>query len=98
MLKLKMTPKDIAAVTTCAVLYAVGSALTGYISSPWGRGQFRPAVVIPGVYAVIFGPLPAALGAALGTLVWDSAKHMQLYIPSLLGAAPGNFIGFYIFG
>ncbi len=85
-------------IAMCAALYAVGSYVTAYIPSPWGAGQFRPAVVIPSFFAVIFGPLPAGLGAAIGTLIADSAKHGYLYPGSYLAAVPGNFLGFYLFG
>lgn len=82
----------------CAALYAVGAYTTAYIPSPWGFGQFRPAVVIPAFFAVLFGPLPAGIGAAIGTLIADSVKHGTLYFGSLFAAVPGNFFGFYIFG
>ena len=82
----------------CATLYAVGSYLTAYIPSPWGFGQFRPAVVIPAYFAAVFGPLPAGIGAALGTLIADSAKHGYIYPGSLIAAVPGNFVGFYLMG
>jgi len=82
----------------CAVLYAIGAYSTAYIPSPWGVGQFRPAVVIPAFFAVIFGPMPAAVGAAIGTLIADSVKHGYLYPGSFLAAVPGNFIGFFLFG
>ena len=82
----------------CAVLYAMGSYLTAYLSSPWGSGQFRPAVVIPAVFASLFGPMVGGLGAALGTLIVDSAKYGQIYVRSLVAAVPGNFVGFYMFG
>lgn len=82
----------------CAALYAVGAYATAYIPSPWGFGQFRPAVVIPAFFAVLFGPIPAGIGAAMGTLIADSIKHGTLYFGSLFAAVPGNFIGFYIFG
>ena len=88
----------ILSIAMCAALYAVGSYVTAYIPSPWGAGQFRPAVVIPSFFAVIFGPLPAGLGAALGTLIADSVKHGYLYPGSYLAAVPGNFLGFYLFG
>jgi len=69
---------------------------TAWIVSPWGRGQFRPAVAIPAVFAIISSsPLVPALGAAIGTLIADSIKHGCLYIPSLMAAVPGNFLGFY---
>jgi len=82
----------------CAALYAAGSYATAYIPSPLGFGQFRPAVVIPAFFATIFGPMPAAVGAAIGTLLADSLKHGMLYMGSLVAAVPGNFIGFYLFG
>ncbi|MCS7138652.1 MAG: ECF transporter S component [Crenarchaeota archaeon] len=82
----------------CAALYAVGCYATAYIPSPWGFGQFRPAVVIPALFGIVFGPFPSALGAAMGTLIADSAKHGSLHIGSLIAAVPGNFIGFYIYG
>ena len=82
----------------CATLYAVGSYMTAYIPSPWGFGQFRPAVVIPAFFAVVFGPQPAAVGVALGTLLVDSIKHGYIYPGSLIAAVPGNFLGFYLIG
>jgi uncharacterized membrane protein len=81
-----------------AALYAVGSFATAYIPSPWGIGQFRPAVAIPAFFSVIFGPWAGGVGAALGTLIADSVKHGGLYPGSLLASVPGNFIGFFIMG
>ena len=96
----KQQPPSLLIVATalCASLYAVGSYATAYIPSPWGVGQFRPAVIVPAFFATIFGPLPAAIGAAMGTLIADSVKHGYLYPGSYLAAVPGNFIGFYLFG
>jgi len=88
----------IMATIMCAGLYAIGSYSTAFIPSPWGFGQFRWAVVIPAFFAVIFGPLPAGIGAAMGTLIADSIKHGYLYPGSLFAAVPGNFIGFYLMG
>ena len=86
------------ATSMCAALYAIGAYLTGFIPSPWGFGQFRPAVIVPSLFAIIFGPMPAAVGAAIGTLIADSVKHGYLYPGSLLAAVPGNFVGFYLLG
>ncbi|MEM3579054.1 MAG: ECF transporter S component, partial [Candidatus Bathyarchaeia archaeon] len=93
-------PKSLTVVLTalCAALYAVGAYATSYIQSPWGMGQFRPAVVIPAFFATVFDPWTASIGAALGTLICDSAKHGTLYMGSLIAAVPGNFIGFFLFG
>lgn len=88
----------VVATAMCAALYAVGSYTTAYIPSPWGFGQFRPAVVIPSFFAVVFGAIPAGVGAAVGTLIADSVKHGYIYPGSLIAAVPGNFLGFYIFG
>lgn len=90
--------RSVAFTSLGAALYAVGAYATAYVESPWGVGQFRPAVVVPSVFAVLFGPLVGGLSAALGTLVADSLKHMTLYIPSLVAAAPSNFIAFYLLG
>jgi len=90
--------RSVAFTSLGAALYAVGAYATAYVESPWGVGQFRPAVVVPSVFAVLFGPLVGGLSAALGTLVADSLKHMTLYIPSLVAAAPSNFTAFYLLG
>ncbi|MCJ7631635.1 ECF transporter S component [Candidatus Bathyarchaeota archaeon] len=82
----------------CAALYAIGSYLTAYVPSPWGAGQFRPAVVVPAFFAVVFGPIPAGVGAAIGTLIADSAKYGYLYPGSYLASVWGNFLGFFLFG
>ncbi len=86
------------ATVACAILYAVGCYITSYIVSPWGVGQFRPAVVIPSLFAVIFGAWPAGVGAAIGTLIADSANYGGFHIGSLIAAVPGNFLGFYLMG
>ncbi len=82
----------------CAALYAVGAYTTAYIPSPWGFGQFRPAVVIPSFFAAVFGPWVGSVGAAMGTLICDSVKHGTLYMGSLMAAVPGNFVGFFMLG
>jgi hypothetical protein len=82
----------------CAALYAIGCYITSYIVSPWGVGQFRPAVVIPTLFAVVFGPMPAGVGAAIGTLIADSANMGAFNFGSLIAAVPGNFLGFYFIG
>jgi hypothetical protein len=62
-----------------------------------GSGQFRPAVVIPAVFASIRS-CRRGLVAAVGTLIADPIAHGQIYVRSLVSAVPGNFVGFYIFG
>lgn len=95
----KLSPgRFVASTGVCAALYAIGSITTAYVVSPFGRGQFRPSVLIPALFAIAYGPEVGGLGAAMGTLMADSLKHGTLYIPSLLAAVPGNFVGFYLLG
>lgn len=94
-----MKSREVSATVFCAALYAALSLPTAWIELPWlGHGQFRPAVVIPAVFAVLFGPYVGGVGAAIGTLIADSTKHATLYIPSVMAAVPGNFVGFYVLG
>ncbi|MCI4439365.1 hypothetical protein JHC27_05930 [archaeon] len=88
----------ISLIVACAVLYAAGAYATSYIESPWGMGQFRPAILIPLTFATLFDWGTAAIGGALGTLLADSIKHGQLYIPSLVAAVPGHIVAFFVFG
>jgi len=81
-----------------AALYAITAYATAYIESPWGHGQFRPAIVIPALFATIFGPWVGGIGAAIGTLICDSFKHGTLYMPSLIAAVPANFLAFFLYG
>jgi hypothetical protein len=88
----------IVATAICAGLYAVGSYVTAYVESPWGVGQFRPAVIVPAFFATIFGPFTGGFGAMIGTFIVDSAKHGYPYPGSFLASVWGNLIGFYLFG
>lgn len=80
-----------------ASLYALGSYITSYIESPWGIGQFRPAVVIPFFFAVAYGPAVGGLGAALGTFIASLFRYGQPFL-TLLSGTPGNLVGFYLVG
>ncbi len=92
----------VASAAICAALYTVLNALTATVHTPWGVGEFRPGVVIPAFFAVVSGPLPAALGAAVGSFLGD----MIALVPTggttpllaLVAGVPGNFVGFYILG
>lgn len=87
----------VASTAMCAALYFFGSYLTSYIESPWGIGQFRPAVVIPFYFAVVFGPLVGGVGAAVGTLLQSILRYGQPWL-SLVSGTPANFLGFYMVG
>ena len=92
----------VASAAICAALYAIVNALTATLRTPWGVGEFRPGVLIPGFFAIVSGPIPAALGAAVGSFIGD----MISLVPSgastpalaLFAGAPGNFLGFLIIG
>lgn len=82
----------------CAALYAASAYATGYIVSPiFGVVQFRPAVIIPAVFAILFGPLIGGLGAAIGTFISDMAVHGEPLL-SLIAGVPANFVCFYLIG
>jgi len=81
-----------------ASLYAITAYATAYIESPWGHSQFRPAIIIPALFAMIFGSWVGGIGAAIGTLICDSIKHGTLYMPSLIATVPANFLAFFLYG
>jgi uncharacterized membrane protein len=86
-----------ALIAISASLYAVGSYITSYIESPWGIGQFRPAVVIPFYFSVAYGPAVGGLGAALGTFIASLFRYGQPFL-TLVSGTPGNLVGFYLAG
>jgi len=92
----------VATIVMVAALYAVGKALTAYIPSPWGIGQFLVGLFIPAFFAVVSDTLPVAVGAGLGTFVGDVFFLTPLKettpILSLVAGVPANFIAFLLFG
>jgi len=88
-------------ISISAALYAVAIALTSPIPTPWGVGHFRPGVVIPAFFSVVFGPVVGGAGAAIGCFIGDFAlSFFNLTTPllSLIAGVPGNFAGFYLLG
>ncbi|MBS7606623.1 hypothetical protein KEJ14_02125 [Candidatus Bathyarchaeota archaeon] len=85
----------------CGVLYgAVGYMIYSLapITTPGvGVVRFWPSVVIPAVFAVLFGPLVGGLGAAIGIFLSDMAIHGDPLL-SLSAGVTSNFIGFYLVG
>lgn len=85
----------------CAALYAIAKALTAFVPTPWGVGQFAPGVVVPALFAVISGPLVGAVGAAIGVFLGDlylSTLGFTTPLLSLTAGVPANFVGFYLLG
>lgn len=96
------TARMVAAAATCAALYAIVNILTSPIKTPWGVGEFRPGVVIPAFYALIFGPIPAALGAGIGSFIGDMvslvATGASTPLLAVVAGGIGNFLGFLVLG
>ncbi len=92
----------IALISISAALYAAAIGVTSPISTPWGVGQFRPGVIFPAVFAVIYGPFVGGIGAAIGTFVGDVVflTPLGLTTPllSIVAGVPGNFVGFFLLG
>jgi len=85
-----------------AALYAAAIGVTAPISTPWGVGQFRPGVVFPAIFAILYGPLVGGVGAAIGTFIGDIVFLTPLEwtdpLLALIAGVPGNLIGFYFLG
>jgi uncharacterized membrane protein len=92
---------SLALISINAALYTVAIAATSPIPTPWGVGNFRPGVVIPAFFSVVFGPFVGGIGAAIGCFLGDFAlSFFGLTTPllSLVAGVPGNFVGFYVLG
>ena len=96
-----MKALDVVESGICGALYA----LVGYliyvfipITAPGiGIVRFWPSVVIPAVFAVLFGPLVGGTGAAIGIFVSDTLIHGDPLLSITVGVT-SNFIGFYLIG
>jgi len=94
-LKKKLTTQDIAAIAIGSALYAVFGYLTAGLSF-LGVG-FLPAVVIPAVFAAIFGPWVGGISGAIGIFIRDMLVHGNAPL-SLVAGVPPNFILFFLIG
>lgn len=84
-----------------AALYAIVGVLTnmGLVAPVVGVVKFWPAVIIPGVFAVLFGPWVGGIGAAIGIFVSDMVQPGHgIPLLSLTVGCTSNFAGFYIVG
>jgi len=82
-----------------AALYTVVGYLTylGVFAPDVGVVRFWPAVIVPAVFAVLFGPLAGGVGAAIGIFISDVLIHGNPLL-SLTVGVPSNFFGFYLVG
>ncbi len=89
--------KDVALTAINAVLYCTGSLATAYLPTGPFFIQFRPAIAIPAIFAVLFGPWIGGLGAALGTFLASIIRYGTPLL-TIFGGTPANFAGFAILG
>jgi len=82
-----------------AALYAVVGRLTdlNIVAPIVGVVAFWPAAVIPAIFAVLYGPWTAGLGAGIGIFIRDMLFHGNALL-SLTVGVPANFFGFFIIG
>jgi hypothetical protein len=89
---------DIAALALNAALYAVlGIFFFFVVPLAFGPVRFWPQVVIPAVFAVVFGPWVGGLGAALGIFASDMVIHGNPLL-SLMAGVTSNFVMFWLIG
>jgi len=79
-----------------ASLYTVVGCLT-YLGVVVFGVRFWPAVVVPAVFSVLFGPLVGGVGAAIGIFFCDMLSHGMPFLSLSVGVT-SNFICFYIMG
>ena len=91
---------DVTMTITCAVLYTIVGYLSymGIVSPIVGVVRFWPAVIVPAVFATLFGPWVGGTGAAIGIFLSDMTYGHQIALLSLFAGVPANFLGFFIVG
>ena len=96
-----MKTLDIAMIGVSAALYAIVGVLTnmGIVSPVVGVVKFWPAVIVPAIFAVLFGPWVGGIGAAIGIFVSDMVQPGHgIALLSLTVGCTSNFAGFYLVG
>ena len=92
---------DVAMIGVSAALYAIVGVLTnmGIVTPVVGVVKFWPAVIVPGIFAVLFGPWVGGIGAAIGIFVSDMVQPGHGFaLLSLTVGSTSNFAGFYLVG
>jgi len=87
--------QDVAVIGICAALYAAFGILTANFSF-LGIG-FLPAVVIPAIFAALYGPWVGGFSGAIGIFIRDMFVHGNAAL-SLAAGVPPNFILFFLIG
>ena len=84
-----------------AALYAIVGVLTnmGVVSPVVGVVKFWPAVIVPAIFAVLFGPWVGGTSAAIGIFISDMVQPGHgIALLSLTVGVPSNFAAFYLIG
>lgn len=92
---------DVAMIGVSAALYAIVGYLTnlGIVSPVVGVVRFWPAVIIPAIFAVLFGPWVGGTSAAIGIFISDMVHPGHgIALLALTVGVPSNFAGFYLIG
>lgn len=96
-----MKTVDVAMIGVSAALYAIVGYLTnlGIVSPVVGVVRFWPAVIVPAIFAVLFGPWVGGTSAAIGIFISDMVHpgHGIAFL-SLTVGVPSNFAGFFLIG
>jgi uncharacterized membrane protein len=93
-----LKPIHIMAFALNAALYVVvGVLLSTVVPIYFGGVRFWPQVIIPAVFAVIFGPWVGGLGAGVGIFISDIMLGGDPLL-SLMAGVTSNFLGFWLIG
>lgn len=89
---------DVAALALNIALYvAVGYIFFTLIPIKFEQVRFWPPVIVPAVFAMVFGPLVGGIGAAVGILLSDAIFGNNILL-SLMAGVTSNFVAFYLIG
>lgn len=94
------TALQVAAAIVNAALYASIGIMTSFgifAPPPIGIVRFWPVVIIPGVFATLFGPWVGGIGAAIGIFASDMVTHGNPLLSLTVGVT-SNFVGFFLLG
>jgi uncharacterized membrane protein len=91
-----MRSSEVAMTGICAALYAVIGISTSF-GLNLGGVAFWPAVVIPCIFAVLFGPWVGGTGAAIGIFIRDVLYHGEPLL-SLCAGVTSNFAMCFLLG
>ena len=95
---LKFKAIDVAGLALNIALYvALGYIFYSLIPISFGGVRFWPQVIVPAVFAVVFGPLVGGIGAAVGIFISDAMFGNNLLL-SLLAGVTSNFVAFFLIG